>query len=192
MKINHPRRFILLLLAAMLLATATVALIVVWRTSCFDNFAVVTEGLVYRSGQPKTGQLEKLVMDRGVRTILCLRETNAPPDIIADEEEVCRRTGARLVHLPMPGDGRGDFEAFDKALRILADPSALPVLVHCARGSYRTGAVIALYRIRIQGVPESVAFDEMCRYRFHEHPDKPLYPYLRQYLSSRSATSPGP
>ena len=186
------RRLIPWLLAALLAAAAVAAPIVAWRALRFDNFAVVTEGRLYRSGQPKPGQLERLIAARGVRTVLCLRETNAPPGIIAAEEDVCRRTGARLVNLPMPGDGRGDFEMFDSALRILSDPGSLPALVHCARGSYRTGAVIALYRILLEGVPEEDAFAEMRRYRFRENPEKPLYPYLRRYLKSRSAEAQEP
>ncbi len=192
MKMTAARRFIPWLSALLLLAAAVSTTVVVWRAVRFDNFAVVAEGRLYRSGQPKPGQLERLIADRGVRTILCLRETNAPPEIMAAEEAVCRRTGARLVMLPMPGDGMGDFEMFDAALRILGDPESLPALVHCARGSYRTGAVIALYRILIEGVPEEAAFEEMRRYRFRENPAKPLHPYLRSYLRSRSAAPPAP
>ena len=48
------------------------------------------------------------------------------------------------------------------------------------------------YRILVEGVPEEDAFAEMRRYRFRENPEKPLYPYLRQYLKSRSAEAQEP
>ena len=51
----------------------------------------------------------------------------------------------------MPGDGFGEEWQFREILEILDDPDRCPVLVHCARGTCRTGAAVALYRFERDG-----------------------------------------
>jgi protein-tyrosine phosphatase len=58
------------------------------------------------------------------------------------------------------------------------------VLVHCARGSYRSGAVIASYRVLVQGWSEEDAIREMAKYRAHTN-GHVLIPYLHEYFRSR-------
>ena len=135
-----------------------------------DNFGVVEEGRVYRSGQLKTYQLEALIERYGLKTVINTRELEAPEALIAAEADVCTAHGVDLVRLPMPGDGRGTYAQYEQALDILSDPDRLPALVHCARGTHRTGAIIAAYRVRVQGWPPHQAIQEMTRYRFEpEH-----------------------
>jgi protein-tyrosine phosphatase len=50
-------------------------------------------------------------------------------------------------------------DEFGTALRILADPERLPVLVHCAAGKDRTGLLVALL-LEALGVPRRVVVDE--------------------------------
>ncbi len=149
-----------------------------------DNFGVVEEGRVYRSGQMMPYQLERLIRTHGIRTVINTREEDAPAWLMKGEEDACRRNGARMVRIPMPGDGKGTYEQYDQAFAVLSDPGAGPVLVHCARGAYRTGAIVAVYRVRAQGWEEGKAVEEMERYR--AHPERhDLLPYLREYFRQR-------
>jgi protein tyrosine/serine phosphatase len=66
-----------------------------------------------------------------------------------------------------------------KFLRIATTPELQPVLVHCQHGSDRTGTMVALYRIAVQGWTKEAALDEMTQggYGFH-----PLWKNLRRYV----------
>jgi protein tyrosine/serine phosphatase len=149
-----------------------------------DNFGVVVPGKIYRSGQPKPYQLETLIRKYGIRTVINTREPEVRESLIRGEQEICDRTGARLVRIRMPGDGRGTYEQYEEAVALLRDPTNLPALVHCARGSYRSGAVIASYRALAQGWSEDDAIREMAKYRARTD-DHVLIPYLREYFRSR-------
>jgi protein tyrosine/serine phosphatase len=54
-------------------------------------------------------------------------------------------------------------------LRIVTDKASQPVLVHCAQGSDRTGMMVAIYRIVVQGWSKEDALKEMVDggYGFH-------------------------
>ena len=149
-----------------------------------DNFGMVEPGKIYRSGQPTPHQLENLIREYGIRTVINTREPEVRESLIRAEQEICDRTGARLIRLPMPGDGRGTYEQYDQAVALLRNPTNWPALVHCARGSYRTGAVIASYRVFAQGWSEEDAIREMARHRARTN-GHALIPHLREYFRSR-------
>jgi tyrosine-protein phosphatase SIW14 len=54
-------------------------------------------------------------------------------------------------------------------LRIATDPTKQPVFLHCQHGSDRTGTMIAVYRMTVDGWTVNEAIDEMMRggYGFH-------------------------
>jgi protein tyrosine/serine phosphatase len=156
------------------------------RLVVLHNFGVVEEGRVYRAGQPMPYQLKRLIRTYGIRTVVNTREPEAWAWLMKEEQTICEREGVRMVRIPMPGDGLGTYEQFDEALAILANPTNLPALVHCARGSYRTGAVIAGYRVLVEGWTEQDAVVEMKRYGARRS-DHVLVPYIDNYFRSRLA-----
>lgn len=66
-----------------------------------------------------------------------------------------------------------------KFLRIVTTPALQPVLVHCQHGSDRTGMMVAVYRIVVQGWSKADALHEMTQggYGFH-----PLWRNLTRYV----------
>jgi tyrosine-protein phosphatase SIW14 len=100
---------------------------------------------VFRSAQPDASELRAL-QARGLRTVVVLRGT--PPK---EERRVAAELGLELVHVPMDGASMPSIEEVDRALAVVLDASKRPVLVHCAQGEERTGAVIAAYRVVVQG-----------------------------------------
>ena len=66
-----------------------------------------------------------------------------------------------------------------KFLRIVTTPALQPVLVHCQHGSDRTGTMVAVYRIVVQGWSKADALHEMTQggYGFH-----PLWRNLTRYV----------
>ena len=80
------------------------------------------------------------------------------------DASVCWRLGVRYVDLPVgdawclcgvaaPSQDEPPPAPIDisSLWRLVEDPAARPVLIHCQGGVHRTGVVTAFYRIRYQG-----------------------------------------
>ena len=130
----------------------------------WDHWDEVKRGILYRSGQLTTEQLAEAVNRYQIRTIINLQW---PGEEMHTERTMCRRLGVDFVNLPMPGDGLGEEWQFREILKVLDDPDRRPALVHCARGTCRTGAAVAFYRFQRDGwTPEDVA-SELRRQTYH-------------------------
>ncbi|MGP0062022.1 MAG: fused DSP-PTPase phosphatase/NAD kinase-like protein [Isosphaeraceae bacterium] len=130
----------------------------------WDHWDEVKRGILYRSGQLSGDQLREAVKRYQIRTVINLQW---PGDEMKEERALSRRLGVDFVNLPMPGDGLGEESQFREVLKILDDPARRPALVHCARGTCRTGASVAFYRFERDGwTPEDVAL-ELERQTYH-------------------------
>ncbi len=130
----------------------------------WDHWDEVKPGILYRSGQLTGDQLREAVKRYQIRTVINLQW---PGDEMKAERSLSRRLGVDFVNLPMPGDGLGEEWQFREILKILDDPTRRPALVHCARGTCRTGAAVAFYRFeRDRWTPEDVA-NELERQTYH-------------------------
>jgi protein tyrosine/serine phosphatase len=114
----------------------------------WDHFDVVMPGILYRSGQLNDDQLAAVIRRYGLKTVVSFQ---LPGRSVDAERALVRRLGAAFVNLPMPGDGSGREEQFRAVLAACDDPARRPVLIHCARGTCRTGAAVALYRFERDG-----------------------------------------
>ncbi len=114
----------------------------------WDHFDEVKRGVLYRSGQLNRDQLRQAVRDYGLRTVVNFQR---PGPGVEDERALARELGVDFLNLPMTGDGFGQEMQFREVLKVCDDPNRRPVLVHCARGTCRTGAAVALYRFERDG-----------------------------------------
>lgn len=161
--------------------SAGVCLILVWSLGCVDALGVDSadtslwavpvkvEGVpglfrvspdLYRSGQPTIEGLRNLKA-MGIKTIINLR------DFHSDREEVLA-AGMYYERIHM----KAWFPLEDVAVRflkIVTDPTRTPVLVHCWLRSDRSGTMIAIYRIAVQGWSKEAAIQEMAEgdYGYH-------------------------
>jgi protein tyrosine/serine phosphatase len=140
---------------AMTLGGIVVAAVAVWVTIetrrnrlVWDHFDVVKHGILYRSGQLNADQLVDVVGRYGIKTVINFQIQGMSVD---SEREIAQRLKIDFVNLPMPGDGFGREEQFREVLKACDDPGRRPVLIHCARGTCRTGAAVALYRFERDG-----------------------------------------
>jgi protein tyrosine phosphatase (PTP) superfamily phosphohydrolase (DUF442 family) len=115
------------------------------------NFHQVTPAL-FRSGQPFAEGFRELEK-RGVRTVISLVEGSGDEAYAAD-------TKLRLVRVPVALTGISD-DAVISVLRALGKKEDGPFLLHCQFGADRTGAVIAMHRILIEGWTRDAAIREM-------------------------------
>jgi protein tyrosine phosphatase (PTP) superfamily phosphohydrolase (DUF442 family) len=121
-----------------------------------ENFYRVEPDL-YRSGRPQGAGFHEL-QALGVKTIL---DVESPGD-----DAGAHGSSLKLFHIPMTAFGLRD-DLVLEALRIMANPANRPLVVHCHLGADRTGAMIALYRVVVQGWSKEDAIREMDDGGYH-------------------------
>jgi len=112
----------------------------------------------YRSAQPTAEGFRRLA-GLGVKTVLDVAGGDG-------DTQAAEGTGIKLLHIPMSAFGLRDDRVL-QALRILADPANRPVVIHCQQGADRTGALVALYRVVVQGWTKEEAIREMNDGGYH-------------------------
>lgn len=143
------------------------------------NFSAVTPD-IFRGGRPADrnafGELKTL----GIKTVIDLQggditdsdfglvagimEPGEDPAWIAFEKQTVEGLGLKFVNVPinsLDSVNSGQGYGLGRAIALMKDPRNLPVYVHCEHGIDRTGLLIALYRVYIQGWKRQAAYDEM-------------------------------
>lgn len=143
------------------------------------NFHYVDHG-IYRSGILTKENLSEL-QNFGIRSIISMK-TN--PQEVKEEREYAKANGMAFVHIPIFILYFGDYEKNKfwqvyKAMRTLPKP----VLVHCSRGSDRTGIIIAMHRILDDGWSFNKARREMYERGFN-----PFFSFWESFLKDLKFT----
>lgn len=134
---------------------------------------------LYRSAQPTHEGIAGIHAGTGlvtgdppIRTIVSLRTFR--DDASLDEGS----TAVTFERIPAQSWHPED-EDVVRFLRIATDPARQPVLVHCRRGADRTGTMVAIYRVVVEGWTKADAIDEMTQggYGFH-----PVWQNLIRYV----------
>jgi protein tyrosine phosphatase (PTP) superfamily phosphohydrolase (DUF442 family) len=123
-----------------------VVAITVFRGTLGSNFHTVVPGRVYRSAQPTAPELEEIIRDEGIRTVINLRGCCPPNDWYLDECRVTHKLnvaqediGLSAMRMPSTSEVRRLIEVLDHC--------EYPVLFHCWRGADRTGMASAIARL---------------------------------------------
>lgn len=148
-------------------------------------------GVLFRSASPQfltRGDAARLVRDTSLRLVLDLRYE---AESAAEGHGELTATGVRVVNVPIVGAGGEQVEmnvlagshndhlgahyisyvqlnpaSFVTAFRELAQPDALPALVHCAAGKDRTGVLVAML-LSVLGVPDNAIAADYARTADH-------------------------
>jgi protein tyrosine/serine phosphatase len=99
----------------------------------------------------------------------------------ARNQRVADALGMTRYVMPLYGDGQGNLNRYVQALRIMADPAAQPVLVHCGAGAERTGVAVVLYENLAHGVPLDEALEDTSKYRH----DPRRNPHVQEIVHER-------
>ncbi len=152
------------------------------------NFAVVVEGQLYRSAQPRGG-LDGWIGTHRIASILNLRGVSKdyPAEI-----ETAQKRGVDVYDLPMRATQR---PTRNDLLTILDffEACRYPLLIHCKSGSDRTGMAVGLYLLMKGGKSPEAAEEAFTAYHGHvalggtEHLHAPFREYAA-WLRSQHLT----
>lgn len=137
----------------------------VTRSKDLPNFHQVYPYL-YRSGEPTQTGFQKLP-SYGIKTVIDLRAAN---EKTRQETEWAKKLGIKYVNLPMSSEPPTKQQVqtmFDEVSAAKGDTKKNgAVLVHCAHGSDRTGCMIGIWRVTVDGWTYPEAYKEMRHYWF--------------------------
>lgn len=125
---------------------------------------------LYRSAMPNDAGF-KALEEMPIASVLSLRWQADPADATPDD-------GPRRLHIPIR-TWNVDEEHVVQFLRLVSDPANQPMLVHCKHGADRTGTMVAVYRIVVQGWSKDDALAEMKTKQYQHHW---LWANLRRFI----------
>ena len=161
-----------------------------YRQIHMRNFRAVREGVLYRSGQMTITGLKAAVHERGIKTVITLRDSASanepPPDL--SEENYCLAEGLNYVRISprtwWSPDGSIPAEiGVRRFLEVMDNADNFPVLIHCFAGIHRTGAFCAIYRMEYDRWSNEEAIAELyaCGYKYLED-EWDLLDFLKSYV----------
>jgi protein tyrosine phosphatase (PTP) superfamily phosphohydrolase (DUF442 family) len=127
------------------------------RTAFGSNFHTVVPGRVYRCCQPSSAELEAMIAHQGIRTIVNLRGPCDPFEWYLQQTRIVHQHNISQEdisfsagRLPPTGEVRRLIEVLEQA--------EYPIVIHCRRGSDRTGLAAAIAML----LTTDVSLDEGC------------------------------
>jgi protein tyrosine phosphatase (PTP) superfamily phosphohydrolase (DUF442 family) len=123
--------------------------------------AEVAPGL-YRGGQPDKEGIAWL-KSLGVKTVINLRHFHGDT-----EGDGLAAAGMRYERIPMESTDAPTRPQVQRFLTLINDPALRPVYVHCLHGVDRTGTMMAVYRMEMEGWSNAEATAEMEYFEAHD------------------------
>ncbi|WP_171469278.1 fused DSP-PTPase phosphatase/NAD kinase-like protein [Frigoriglobus tundricola] len=156
------------------------------RPARLRNFGEVRAGVLYRSGQLTPAGFERVLDERGIRTVISLRPERDAEKADTWEEDVARARGVKYVRVtPREHDDAWLDRMAEQFLAVVDAPANHPVLVHCMAGRDRTGTMCAIYRMEFDRWTAERAAAEMQEFEFDPNKDPPAQAYNRYVLGYR-------
>jgi len=115
---------------------------------------------IYRCAQPSADGL-KAAESLGIKTVISLRAFHSDKD---EAESTTLQTVRIRFNTWHPEE-----EDVVRFLKLITNTNAGPFLVHCQHGADRTGTMVAIYRIAVQGWKKEDAIKEMTEGGFGYH-----------------------
>jgi protein tyrosine/serine phosphatase len=117
---------------------------------------------LWRSGRPTVDNY-KLFAQQGIKIIINLEDNLLA---IQNDSKLARRFGMQFYSFPMNPLFPPNDQSVNQILNLLKFPQG-KTLVHCKYGKDRTGLIIGLSRVFIEGWQASSAYQEMLQKGFH-------------------------
>jgi protein-tyrosine phosphatase len=161
-----------------------------WYLNRQANWGVVEPGKIYRSATISRFLVREKLEENKIGVIVFLSRDNGDDPDLAAEHKAAKELGVQFVNFPMNGDGVARPEQYSAALAAIcqAKQQGKPVLIHCHSGAQRTGGVVAMYRILVEGKSPGDAYSELVHYGFDPKRNTTLLPFLNQHIREWAQT----
>ena len=156
-----------------------------WYLNYQANWGTVVPGQIFRSATVSRYLIRQKLKENRIGTIVFLsRDTGDDADLTA-ERKAAHELGIKFLNFPMNGDGVASPEQYTAALTAVcqAKEQGKPVLIHCHSGAQRTGGVVAMYRMLVEGKSQPQAYSELVHYGFNPVRNPKLLPFLDAHIN---------
>lgn len=105
-------------------------------------------------------------LNSDIRIVIPWLEPGEKPEVIAKEKATSLSLGLGYYHSPLNSlepVTRDEDKEIDEVLSFMHDKNNQPVFIHCEHGADRTGLLVALYRVKYEGVNVEVARNEWIK-----------------------------
>lgn len=146
---------------------------------------VEADSALFRSGQISPRLIRGVLEEHRIGKVVWLLHYDDERRSHRAEKEAIEALGIERHHFPLRGDGTGKIERYADAIAEVAEAkrSGIPVLVHCAAGSRRSAAVVAMYQLLVEGRSAEASYRELDRYGARPVAESPLLPYLNEHMA---------
>lgn len=138
---------------------------------------------IHRGGRPtEQGLLE--LQKLGIKTIINLENNE---EAVAYEKDQAAKRGIKFFSYPINPFATPNTELVDQVLTHLQDPNLYPIYLHCNHGRDRTGLLMGLFRVELQGWAAGDAYWEMVDMGF-----RTVLAQLDKYFKQRTGLIASP
>jgi protein tyrosine/serine phosphatase len=175
---STPRRIIILAAAICALCLTIVGALFGVRFS--ENFDVIEAGVAYRSGQLSPDELEVIIRQIGIHSIISLSPPE--PDRPWYRGEVAISAARHIARYEMPLSPRKELTSAELCrLLTLLKEAPKPVLIHSTNGADLAGLAAAIFRYAVASRPVEEAKNQLSIRYGH-------FPYLVSGTSAMDAS----
>ncbi len=139
------------------------------------KFSEVSPG-IYRGARPGAEGLKALHDVLEIKTDIDL-DNDAKAN--AAEASAAKTLSIDFFNESLSGFWEPKDQKVDQIIALMADKSNYPLFVHCLHGEDRTGMIVGVYRVMVEGVKPADAIKEALEHGFHEDL-LPLNYYFRE------------
>ncbi|MFA6568327.1 MAG: dual specificity protein phosphatase family protein [Victivallales bacterium] len=170
-------------------AVASVIAGVLWNNGLRDRlfpkrWGVVESGKICRSGKINPAIMEGVLRKNNIRIIINLTGADG---LSKAESDAAGKLGVEIFSYKFLEGGLSSAEDYSEVLKKVSDSrrEGKPVLIHCNAGENRTGGVVAVYRVLVEGKSPEYAYAELLRYGWKK--DSMMIAHLNENMKDISA-----
>ncbi len=166
------------LIVALALLTTSVSTFA--GSELITNFSQVNEG-IFRGARLTKMEAAEYLKSINIKNVINLQggdlnsdigiiipwaEPGEKPEVIAAEKNAILALGLGFFHSPLNSlepITKDEDKQIDEILAFMSDKKNQPVFIHCEHGADRTGLLVALYRVKYEGVNPLTARNEWVK-----------------------------